>query len=216
MSPGSPSSLLSIFIGICLLFGMVIYWGLRTRKKLILDRDSLTIKDIVNLIEGFESLTGPILWGYYYDVSNTVMGMKVRSENVGTVGNFVYPMANPEFEMDSNGEKFRGKKTWHESVFFKWPGANLYKENAIGTIPYISCRQISCSKLAVQAEGVAPIEVFMPMGTLFSLKPIYEVIQNGKKIGFATHLVSGLDLRVVSLPESIPLAVRVFILSNIR
>ncbi len=206
MTP-SEITLLWFLLGTCLTFAIIVYLGLRLRKRSMMENLQFKAQDIWVPLQTSGWNIANLLYGVLQDFSATEAGLIVR---------------------DSRDEEV-GKITFHTGARKGWitiqTGAELLEADVLPTLLQsitlhsANTAQIICTFTRLRggiyrfdAKGIGALE--SKPSNRFQLTPWFEYRLNDQPIGGGQRVGRWIDRgSLVVLPHDIPLSIRMFVLA---
>jgi hypothetical protein len=204
----SQLGLLWFALGVVAFFALVIYFGLKSRKK------QLAANQAVNALEVWQELSDPqwnfadLLFGVWQDFSATALGMLVKNSQDQQVGTIVFKTAARQnwITIKTNDATFSCDvlPAMKQSVLLR------RAEEASPTLCTFS--RLAGGTFHFETENNGVIESRPPKG--LHMTPRFEYSRNGGPIGISQH-IGGSRKRGISLvlPSDLPLPIRMFVLA---
>ncbi len=201
-------SLIKLLFVICLFFAIVIYFGLRVRKRSMAEALQLKAQDIWAPLQTSEWNMANLLYGVLQDFSATEIGLIVRDFRDQQVGKITFHMGVRQgwitLETDSGGFEVDVSPTLRQSMVLHPAGDNsqticLFKKLPRGAFSF-------------EAKGFGLLESKAPHR--LRIAPWFEYRLNGRPVGGSQHIGGWTDRgSLLVLPGDIPLPIRLFILA---
>lgn len=209
MNPDDPQFLLALcLLGATLVFGGIIFFGLRYRKKLTAAGLSVSWAELKCKLPETRRGTPSALYGLFQDFSATECGYLVRDESDQEIGKVVFKLARRTgwLEIQCLGETYEAStlNTWRQTVIFQQLGKQT---------PDCTRRSAGLGNTVFEIAGFGTVE--RKRGSLWSRGSEVSYGFNGREIGFSwTVGNTQLSPRILSLPATVPLPVQLFILAS--
>ena len=199
-------------LGICIVFGIIIYLGLRNLKKMTVANQSLKLLDMKRLLpQGLLETSDSLIYGIYQNYSATKVGFIVRNSSDQDIGEINYKTGHRTgwLEITCMGESYEAStlNTWssHTVVLHKVGDAKLQV--------CVFRRHFFRVTYDIPGIGVLESKTLGFLRDLYNLKRSY--ILGNRIIGFVfIPQNSQYSPRIVGLRVPIPLESQMFMLAT--
>lgn len=203
----SPESLLFLFLGLILVFGAIIFFGLRSRKKWMEENLKMNAQMVWLSQVKSEWAASDLLYGVWQDESAMNIKMMVRNFKDEQIGSIVFENAQTPCK---SFETIDGH--FEADVLPKLKTTVAFHETHPNSETLCTYTRKWGFKHSFEVKGIGTLESSRPQLSWAGSKFTYYL--NGKKVGIKHPIGKcGTAGRYVVLPQEIPQPIRMFILA---